>query len=477
MAGNIDLEIDVNGVKATKKALKKGLRKGLEDAGNTLLDEGEDAAEDAVMHNGDRGVWHGKVKRGFETEENQFSRWYHWQGHIRNPVPHAKVVDVGLAPRGEITGSNPSVQDIMPWVVDNLGPTDYGGGGGSPPFSPGSSGGGDSPGGIDDPDRTVSNYSDPEELGILEASITSDFAYSAVLGDGTNVLFKSHEEDNPDNIRRGTVANEIVWSDAQERLGWNLGPKSREDTHTPDGSTEEVTGTIQEYVDGYQGDNEIYSGYGPPGDRTPRHNFVQQNREWMAKTAAIDYIVGNEDRHFNNIRVTDDGEPRAIDNGGNVFTEGLDPDHIQFTQKLFRYDTAIDEDQLHQQNLEFLDKTENIIGQLAQDQGFRQGLIEKVAEVHGKDSDYYGRIVTALGEDIGEGHILYEDDTGVPAYKRDVEYIRDRFRKAADGDSPEYLYVDSDYESDGDDDTDPLEDNPEKIDELNEMLDDALGDI
>ena len=112
--GDIDLKIDVSEAFEIPPALKKGLKEGLDDSGEWMLDEGEDKARDAVL-SADR-VWRKTLKRGFSSEKNQLSRSYHWQGHIRNNAPHAKINEDGLKP-----GSSPSVQKIIPWVDDKLG--------------------------------------------------------------------------------------------------------------------------------------------------------------------------------------------------------------------------------------------------------------------------------------------------------------------------------------------------------------------
>jgi hypothetical protein len=115
VGGDIDIDIDVEGAGKVGRALRDGLRKGLEDAGNWMLDKGEDQAKDAVL-SADR-VWRKTLKQGFQTNENQFSRSYHWQGKIENDAPHAEINEYGLPP-----GTSPSVQDIIPWVDDKLTP-------------------------------------------------------------------------------------------------------------------------------------------------------------------------------------------------------------------------------------------------------------------------------------------------------------------------------------------------------------------
>lgn len=111
--GDIDIKIDVSETQKIPLALKKGVVEGLKDSGAWMLDEGEDKAKDVVM-SADR-VWRKTLKQGFTSQRNQFSRHYHWQGHIRNNAPHAEVNEDGLKP-----GTTPPVQRLIPWVDDKF---------------------------------------------------------------------------------------------------------------------------------------------------------------------------------------------------------------------------------------------------------------------------------------------------------------------------------------------------------------------
>lgn len=111
--GNLTVKIDVDDTSAAGPALKKGFRIGLEESGEYLMNKGEEHAKERVM-SADR-VWRRTLKKGFSTNENQFSRWDHWQGEIRNDAPHAKLNEDGMPP-----GFSPSVQDILPWVDDEM---------------------------------------------------------------------------------------------------------------------------------------------------------------------------------------------------------------------------------------------------------------------------------------------------------------------------------------------------------------------
>lgn len=115
MAGDIHIEVDIDGSEKVAPALRKGLKEGLEDTGSYLQRQGVDKGQDALRAT-DR-IWRKQVYHGFETEDNQFNRYYHWKGAIHNRAPHATIVDKGLKP-----GANPQVQDIIEWVDSKITP-------------------------------------------------------------------------------------------------------------------------------------------------------------------------------------------------------------------------------------------------------------------------------------------------------------------------------------------------------------------
>lgn len=116
---DINIDIDVKKAGRVGPALRRGLEDGLEESGEWMLDQGKDHAKDIVMLT-DR-VWRKRVKNGFFTSGTSI-RGHKWRGVIRNQAPHAEIVEKGLAPAGEIVGSNPSVQDIIGWVDDKITP-------------------------------------------------------------------------------------------------------------------------------------------------------------------------------------------------------------------------------------------------------------------------------------------------------------------------------------------------------------------
>lgn len=454
MGEKIKLETDVSGADQVGDALLRGLNDGLEDTGKTLLRHGEEFAKDEVV--GARRVWTEEVKRGFDSEESDaiaMKRSYVWKGSIFNPVKHAEVVDRGLAPAGEITGSNPSVQDIMPWVVDNLSPADYGGGDGDPGFSPGAPYDGGS-GGITDPDASVSNYREVSEKGLQAYQMESENPRFADLENGREVIFKSRDGPNP-----GAVRNEVVWSRSQEIAPFdNVGPRSRTDKTIIEG--QEVTGTMQEWVDDSDEFVEAVDvAEDSFDDAVSRVEFMQENTEWLASTRALDYIHGNQDRHRGNI-VFKDGEPRTIDNGGARYDDGLRAAMLKIPGELSDYRNSDKEDKLLQENLNSLDDLEDVFGDLENNLEYRKQIIEASEEVHGTDSKYHQRLVDVIGEDIGKDHFLSENQDGVPLYQQHINERRDILQQK--------------YDTRDQTLGEKLKEDEEDI---NDAIDDALGDI
>jgi len=119
--GDIDIEIEVDGIEETIGAFKLGLEKGLDAGGDWMLREGKDKAQGIVLST-DR-VWRSTLKQGFSSNEtgpdiagiSETGRYYSWEGEIRNDAPHATIVEHGLKP-----GNSPPVQAILPWIDDKL---------------------------------------------------------------------------------------------------------------------------------------------------------------------------------------------------------------------------------------------------------------------------------------------------------------------------------------------------------------------
>lgn len=111
----VDLEITVKRHKKIPSAVKMGFKRGQMDAGEWLLEEGEDRAKDAIM-SADR-IWREKLKEGFEQEDmNGLGRVSGWTGELKNTAPHAEHNETGMKP-----GNSPPVQNLAPWIDDQIG--------------------------------------------------------------------------------------------------------------------------------------------------------------------------------------------------------------------------------------------------------------------------------------------------------------------------------------------------------------------
>lgn len=451
----VDVDVDKNLKEKFVGAMRKGLDEGLQETGETLLENGQEVAEDAAAAQ----MWNKEVKRGFETEESDFQRSTSWHGKIFNPVQHADVVDRGIAPQGEIElSAPPPIQALMPWVVDNLDPADYGGGDGSPDFTPGDGGdGGDQPSGITEDDFTVSNFRSTTDLGIPEEQFFSKYPRAATLGNGNNVIWKSH-----DALDTGPmVKNEVVWSLAQEDADKDLGPKSRLHDEVIDG--EERSGTMQEYVEGASDMFEnVYLGRTEREGQITREQFIRENKEWLSTIAPLDYITGNSDRHSGNIVFDEDDNPRAIDNGGSSFQDDLMRASLTSVTEFSDYGDAKNPSDLQQANFELLEKVEENLDDLADNLEYRKQIIERVAQVHGEDSDFYDRIVNVIGEDITPWHFMVEDENGDPLYKRHIEGLRDKHITLYDARNEDPSYDDGSHTK-------------TNLDEIDEMMGDLMG--
>lgn len=116
---NIDVDVDDDDLARLEEALLDGLEDGMGASVAWLTRKGQSKAKSRIRST-DR-VWRRKVYHGWSSQDIETSP-EHASGQITNLADHARVVDEGLAPAGEITGSNPQVQDIIKWVSSELYP-------------------------------------------------------------------------------------------------------------------------------------------------------------------------------------------------------------------------------------------------------------------------------------------------------------------------------------------------------------------
>lgn len=464
--GDIEVETEVQNAEKIIPALKDGLEEGLEDGGEWILRNGKDRAQDAIM-SADR-VWMETLKRGFRTSKNEhIGKPGNWQGTIKNDAPHAGINEHGLKP-----GSSPSVQDIIPWVSQNLSPTPYGGGSG------GSDGDFRSDFGYTDYEIEVHDYSSIEDLGIPEPQFNSEYVRSGETEDGEPLVWKSHEQGEYAHGDAEAIRNEVVWSRAQENQNWNLGPRSRLDTTIIDDNS--VDGTAQEYVvDSELLVENVFIGTDSwEGNRLTRDQFMDTYMDDLIRINAIDYIFGNGDRHRNNLMFDNEGNLRAIDNGGMKYESSLlEQRGLQWDRSQNDFKDAVNPEELLEQNHEYFDRIGQLLAQWAEDEEFRQNMVEAAREVHGADSDFANRLENVFGvydspDDRPPGHFLREQLDGEYLYEQHLnsrherldsnyQFVKDKDRLGLDNPAnPDF---------DGDDVAKP--------DDIDDLMDDMFGDL
>ena len=111
--GDIDIEIEIEGVEKVGPALMGGLGSGLEESGDWALKTGEDKAKNIIL-SADR-EWRKTLKRGFSTKS--FANPDSFHGRLQNSALHAEIVEDGLKP-----GNSPPVQRLLPWIDDRVTP-------------------------------------------------------------------------------------------------------------------------------------------------------------------------------------------------------------------------------------------------------------------------------------------------------------------------------------------------------------------
>jgi len=127
---DIDIEVDVDDGDLAKleDALIEGLENGMRESIAWMVRNGQHKAKSRIRST-DR-VWRQRVYHGWKQQETVVTETgggVEGEGGLINTADHAKVVDVGLAPEGQIEGANPQVQNIIQWVSEKLYPHPHAG--------------------------------------------------------------------------------------------------------------------------------------------------------------------------------------------------------------------------------------------------------------------------------------------------------------------------------------------------------------
>jgi hypothetical protein len=457
---DLEVEVETESLERLEEALEDGVEEGARDTVDWALDKAEDKAQDVIWQKG--RIWNTEVYNGFIQDQQDLGQEH--VGVLYNMAPHADIVNMGRRP-----GRKPQVQDIIEWVDDkllvNLMMADGG-------FSDD-----DYDGGLDD-GYVVETVTKPDALGLSSNDFNSSYVRGVQLDDGTDGVWKSHQQ-QPGGSDAGSVANEVVWSRAREDLNWGNDPRSRIDTFDIDGT--EYDGTLQEFAEGSSPIEEIYFGYtNYDGSRMTRDEFMEENMDWFAETAALDIIFGNTDRHRKNFKIAPDGTPLGIDNGGYDYNDGFDRRSFNPEMSMDDFGDAINPDELLERNDEYLDRLYERLMELSENETWQYKVLEWSKKVHGEDSQFHERLEIALGDGDFDGTTspwdnnvpLFAEDpnTGNMVFEDLIYVVRDQIHEKYE------QIVNGDDSSTGIDDTDDFDSSPIGGD-IDDMMNDLMGDL
>jgi hypothetical protein len=323
---------------------------------------------------------------------------------LQNDAGHAAAIDVGA----EYGDEGPPLHKLIPWVQAKLKGYRVRGGalvkyegdpGGSTILTDGS---GEVPGVTESlpTDLDVKEVRDLEESGI-EGGSNRGRSYRVEFENGEEAYFEEYQDKaTRGGSEFGSARNELVFTRVSAEEDWELAPENKAGNIVDPDSDDVLRGNFQRWIDGENAE-ELIEGEFTPADYDMEYTpteFVNQNREWMAKITAIDILIGNADRHGKNIRIDADGRPHGIDNGGHYFPFGDTLDGLisynsvpTAMNELKQFDAYPNlEDAMSAMFAEQTDYLRILLEDHSED------ILQHVRLVHGKNSDLYRRMEKLL---------------------------------------------------------------------------------
>lgn len=109
---DIDIEIDINGVKKVGELLEDGVEAGAEEALDKIVNIGQRNAKSIIVAND--LVWTSELYRSIKTETSSQGSTY--SGQVFSDSPHAPPIEFGA----EYDASGPPISSLLPWVKTKL---------------------------------------------------------------------------------------------------------------------------------------------------------------------------------------------------------------------------------------------------------------------------------------------------------------------------------------------------------------------
>ncbi|AGC34285.1 hypothetical protein HSTV2_16 [Halorubrum sodomense tailed virus 2] len=466
MGKDLRFDYDVEGVEKTMRRIRRGLREGMEKSADDLIGRGKDAAKDRIYQR--RRIWNKEVYRYGWYERVDTLSPTRVQGFLANYAKHARVVDEGRRPGA----TAPQVQHIIDWVDDKVTggwslDTGDGNDGGFPPTT-----------------STDTHAVLREDASIKELVTGADagLSDSANSRDIRKVTFDSGDEGvfKPNKVmvsEDGVVQNEEVVHRFAEKMGWvDSGgfPASRQRTITDLDGTEK-TGNIQAFVDSPTEVGDVVRNYYRPESSMKPEDFAEENMDFAARLGVLDYIVGNDDRHYGNILMDGDNKPWAIDSGGHTMPS-MNMDNRR-SNRLVIFDewanldrmtpmdgyVIEDPERMHATMNAILDRQEEIFRELRDSPDLRDEIIEMAEGLHSGGTTWSGHYEDLLSDDSSWRYAIFKESDdwgGDELWQYDIDRIRGWLDDGLGDREPEF----PSGGSDGVDST-PWWDNPMTLDD------------
>jgi len=252
-------------------------------------------------------------------------------------------------------------------------------------------------------DLQVDNVQTFEEAG-MAGGVNIENSYYVEFENGDFAYFSGNINVGDFGSDPGTVRNEQVFTRISEELGWQLGPENKRGAIIDPEEGSLTPGNFQRWVDNSVDlQNDIYDGrFGKPADyEYTAPEFLDEHGEWLAKTQAVDAIVGNTDRHLANAKLDDENVPHAIDNGGHHLPTGSAvEDRIDIGSVLppSEFENLSEFPELEAKLEDYFEQQRAFLRDILENHG--DAIIEHVKDVHGEKDPLVLRMEELVEADV-----------------------------------------------------------------------------
>lgn len=323
---NLNARVTVKGedvVDDIGDAIEKGIIKAAKDSGqNSIARKMERRAKDRIRGKGK--IWTGELLESFETEVVKKKSGATLI--LRNNAEHALPVDIGA----EYGAEGPPLHKLIPWVeakmagyrIESGKIVKYDHDEGGTLMTDG--------GRVRGVTEQLPEATDAEQVDTLsdrdiDGGINAQDARFVTFESGEHAYFQPYKTEDDYGSSIGSVRNEQLFTFISAQEDWQLGPENTYGAFIDPESEELLEGNYMRWIDDADPASEVIENpyFDNAGGELDPTTFVEENEEWLAKTTAIDILLGNNDRSGDNYLIDSDGVLHAIDNGGHKIR---DPD-------------------------------------------------------------------------------------------------------------------------------------------------------